>query len=52
MVSRLRARIHLGDSSATTEPFLTLLGVGLGIVPLVVVFSMVWDQEKHKPRKN
>jgi hypothetical protein len=35
-----------------TEPFLTFLGGGLGVVLLVVVFSMVWDQQEHKPRKD
>ncbi len=33
-----------------TEPFLTFLGAGLGVVLLVILFSMIWDRQKHNPK--
>jgi hypothetical protein len=35
-----------------TEPFLTFLGGALGVVLLVILFSMIWDQQKHNRRKD
>jgi hypothetical protein len=35
-----------------TEPFLTILGGGLAVVLLVILFSMIWDQQTHKRRKD
>jgi hypothetical protein len=41
-----------GDSPRMTEPFLTFLGGALGLVLLVILFSMIWDQQNHKRRKD
>jgi len=35
-----------------TEPLLTLLGGALGVILLVILFSMIWDQQKHTRRKD
>jgi hypothetical protein len=40
------------DSPLMTEPFLTILDAGLGVVLLVIFFSVMWNRQKHKRRKD